>query len=196
MAYNGRALSATGIGILFIWSGIKGWSVLATIGDLITGHKPAEAVAYPLTIAGSSAANALGQVADGTAAAIATQYVGHAYHFGGAPGKSGQNPWDCSSFVNFVVGIKMGRAIPGFGPGKYNGSVHGPPTGVWAAWNGMDYIKRADVRAGDILVWGAHMGIATSNTQYVSAHSPKIGTTVTAIPARGLGPLVRIGRLR
>lgn len=86
-------------------------------------------------------------------------------------------------------------AIPGYGPGKYDGSTHGPTTALWAIWTGMDTVPRADVQAGDILVWGAHMGIATSNSQYISAHSPAEKTTIVNIPTSGLGPLVRIGRL-
>lgn len=201
MATNGRAVFATGAGILFIWSGIRGWSVLGTLGDVLTGKKPSQPVLNPLTIApkgggsdvvpGVSIGNASG------IAGIAMQYVGHAYHFGGAPGPDGSRPWDCSSFVNFVVGVKAGMAIPGNAPGKYKGQSHGPPTGVWAAWSGMDTVKRADVQAGDILLWMGHMGIAISNTSLVSALNPRVGTKVTEIDKGvGRGPLVRIGRLR
>ena len=195
MAYNGRALTATGVGLLFVWSGIKGWSVLATIADVISGKKPNESVAYPLSInPAGSATPGIGSASG--IAGIAMQYVGHAYHFGGAPGKDGKKPWDCSSFMNYVIAVKAGMAIPGNGPGKYDGTSHGPPTGMWALWTGMGTVKRADVTSGDILVWGGHMGMAVSNTQYVSAHSPALGTTVTNIPSKGLGPLVRIGRLQ
>jgi cell wall-associated NlpC family hydrolase len=196
MPLNGRALTAVGTGVLFVWSGIRGWSVLATIGDVLTGSKPNDAIVNPLSIAaGSNGATAPAGNASGIAG-IAQQYVGHAYLFGGAPGKDGKRPWDCSSFVNWIVSVKAGMAIPGNGPGKYDGSSHGPTTGVWAIWTGMNTVKRADVQAGDILVWGAHMGIATDNSHYISAHSPAKGTTVTGIPTNGLGPLVRIGRLR
>lgn len=195
MPLNGRALIVTGAGALFAWSGIKGWSVLATIGDVITGRKPNESVSIPLSISGSSGTSATGGAGASGIAGIAQQYVGHAYLFGGAPGRDGTHPWDCSSFVNYVVAVKAGMAIPGNGPGKYTGTSHGPTTGTWAIWTGMGTVKRSEVQAGDILVWGAHMGIAVSNSQYISAHSPAKGTTVTGIPTNGLGPLVRIGRL-
>lgn len=196
MAYNGRALTATSLGILFIWSGIKGWSVLATIGDLVTGKKPSQDVKYPVSIAGKDDTGSPSIANQSGIAGIAMQYVGHAYLYGGAPGPDAKKPWDCSSFMNYVIGVKAGKAIPGNPPGRYNGSIHGPTTGTWAIWSGMDTVKRSDVQPGDILVWAGHMGMATSNAQYVSAHSPKIGTTVTSIPTSGLGPLVRIGRLR
>jgi cell wall-associated NlpC family hydrolase len=198
MPLNGRALFVTGTGVLFVWSGIRGWSVLGTIGDAITGNRPNQPVSYPLSIApkGGDAAGTVPSSGAGGIAGIALQYQGHAYRFGGAPGKDGSKPWDCSSFVNFVVAIKAGMAIPGNKPGQYNGSSHGPTTGVWAVWTGMATVSRSDVQAGDILVWGSHMGIATDNSHYISAHSPAKGTTVTGIPTSGLGPLVRIGRLR
>lgn len=198
---NGRAAFITGTGVLFVWSGIRGWSVLGTIGDAITGTRPNQPVTNPLSIAGNTptgGANYNNGVSNGGGiVGIAMQYVGHAYLFGGAPGKDGSKPWDCSSFVNYVVAVKAGQAIPGNSPGKYNGTSHGPTTGIWAIWTGMDSVKRANVQAGDIIVWGGHMGIATSNSQYISAHSPAERTTVTNIPTSGgLGPIVRIGRLR
>jgi cell wall-associated NlpC family hydrolase len=204
MALNGRALAATSIGVLFVWSGIKGWSVLATMGDLITGVKPNQPVANPLSsgTAGVASPSALSGIYQGPAisggiASIAVQYQGHAYIFGAAPGRDGSRPWDCSSFVNWVVGVKGNRAIPGNAPGQYTGTTHGPPTGMWAAWSGMDTIKRSQVQAGDILLWAGHMGIAISNTQMISALNPRITTKITTIDAGvGRGPLVRCGRLR
>lgn len=195
MAYNGRALAAIGVGSLFVWSGIRGWSVLATIGDVISGTKPKQPVAYPLQTSGEQ--SGVTGDAPGGIAGIALQYVGHTYHFGGAPGKDGKQPWDCSSFVNYVVGVKAGMAIPGNGPGKYTGTSHGPPTGVWAAWTGMSTVKRSEVQAGDILLWLGHMGIATGHDSMVSALNPKIGTKTQQIDSGvGRGPLMRIGRLR
>lgn len=197
MAFNGRALTATSFGILLIWSGVKGWSVLGTIGDLITGKKPNESVSFPLSVkTGSGSGSAVSGSATGIAE-IAMQYVGHSYLFGGAPGRDGSRPWDCSSFVNYVVGVKAGKAIPGNGPGKYTGTSHGPATGNWAAWAGMDTVKRSDVQAGDILLWFGHMGIATGHNTMISALNPKVGTKTQTIDSGvGRGPLLRIGRLR
>lgn len=199
MPLNGRALTVTGVGLLFVWSGIKGWSVLGTLGDLVTGKKPNQSVSYPLQIAPKGSSNgSIASTAGATGiAAIALAYQGHAYKYGGAPGTDGSKPWDCSSFVNYVVGVKAGLAIPGNGPGKYTGTTHGPPTGAWAAWSGMDTVKRTDVQAGDILLWLGHMGIATGHDSMISALNPRIGTKTQQIDSGvGRGPLVRIGRLR
>jgi cell wall-associated NlpC family hydrolase len=197
MAFNGRALTATSIGILFIWSGVKGWSVLGTIGDVVTGKKPTQPVSYPLSISPTTTDSTAVANAPAGIAGIALQYVGHPYRFGGAPGVDGSKPWDCSSFVNYVVGVKAGRAIPGNAPGKYTGRSHGPATGNWAAWTGMSSVKRSQVQAGDILLWLGHMGIATSNTDMISALNPEKGTRTQKIDSGvGRGPLLRIGRLR
>jgi len=204
---NGRALAVTGIGLVFVWSGIKGWSVLGTLGDAVSGKKPSQAVTVPLQLgnAGSAApipatGNSFAVIGGGANSNLATifmGYQGHAYHFGGAPGKDASKPWDCSSAVNYVVAVRGGRAIPGYGPGKYQGNSHGPPTGTWAVWSGMVTIPRSAVQAGDILVWLGHMGMAISNTQMISALNPKEGTKVGNINAGvGRGPLVRIGRLK
>lgn len=203
---NGRALAITGIGTLFVWSGIKGWSVLGTIGDAITGVQPNQTITNPLQLGNLSTASqdnsgktfsVFGGSTGSTLATTAMGYQGHAYRFGGSPGPNLLNPWDCSSFVNAIASIKLGLAIPGYGPGKYKGTVHGPPTGAWAIWNGMVTIPRASVQAGDILLWVGHMGIAVNNTQMISALNPREGTRVSNINAGvGRGPLVRIGRLK
>jgi cell wall-associated NlpC family hydrolase len=202
MPVNGRALTVTGIGLAFVWSGVKGWSILGTIGDVITGVPPSGQVTTPvasLATAGTIASGAVGSAVSGATglAAIFMQYQGHPYLYGGAPGIDASKPWDCSSAVNWIVSVKGGKAIPGYGPGKYQGASHGPPTGLWAIWPGMQWIKRADVQSGDILVWSGHMGMAISNTQFISALNPTLKTRVGSIDGGvGRGPLIRIGRLR
>ncbi len=186
MALDGKALTAVGVGVLLMYSGVKGWSILGTLGDLITGVPPSQPVTNPLTNPSSGTPEGLpsagpgGLPSAGSLAEIALTYQGHAYRFGGAPGPDGENPWDCSSFVNFVVGVKAGRAVPGYAAGTR--------------------VPRDQVAAGDILVWtGApgHVGIAISNTQMVSALNPFSKTKVTSISGfGGRGMLVMTGRLK
>lgn len=120
--------------------------------------------------------------------------IGHCYAFGGAPGLTGGNCWDCSSCVNYIVSYE-GLAIPGYGPGKYDGSVHGPSTLGWLAWQGQGVgsIDRSQVQGGDIMCWRTHMGIAISNTEMVSALNASATTEKTAIdgliPGEQLVPL-------
>lgn len=188
---SGKALTATVVGGLLVWSGIKGWSVLATVGDLLQGRKPAGGQTYPLssfTYSSQFAGGGGGGIAD-----TAMRYVGHAYRFGGAPGEHAENPWDCSSFVNYVVGVERGMAIPGYSPGRYRGKEHGPTTAQWAVWNGTRSIGRSEVQAGDIIVWVGHMGIAISPTDFVSALNPRDTTKVRTIDGFH-GVPVRYGR--
>jgi hypothetical protein len=123
----------------------------------------------------------------------ALKYKGHAYLYGGAPGTSGKNPWDCSSFVNWVVGHDMGLGIPTMS--HYDGSTHGPATGSWLTWSGCKTIPRKSVAAGDIMVWQTHMGIAISNTQMISARDPAEGTGIDTITGDIPGELLVPRRL-
>ena len=197
MSVNGKALSAVAVGGLFLWSGIKGFSVLGTVGDIIKGGPASQGTIYPLTAdeLGSSFQVSGGFSGGGGAgiAQTALRYEGHAYRYGGAPGRQAQNPWDCSSMVNFVVGVERGMAIPGYATGRYDGSSHGPSTPQWAIWPGTQKISRAEVQAGDIIVWVGHMGIAIDNTRYISALNPKTTTKITTIDNFGHTP-VRFGR--
>lgn len=190
MPVNGIALSSVAIGSILVWSGIKGWNLTATIGQVITGQIPKGSEVYPLTsVSGDS----------GTTSNIANdaeKYIGHAYTYGGIPGKDGKNSWDCSSFVNWVIGHDAGHAIPGYAAGKYDGSVHGPPTGSWGVWPGLAHIKQSELQAGDLIVWVGHMGIAISNDHMISALNGTKGTLATSIAGYGNGPLMCYGRLK
>lgn len=199
MAVDGKALTAVGIGALFVWSGVKGWSVLGTVSDVIQGKVPTQAVANQLTTGAEAAAplpSGLGGAEiSGSLTSIALSYKGHAYSFGGAPGQDGSRPWDCSSFCNFCIGVRLHQAIPGYGPGKYDGSVHGPPTGAWGVWPGITRISRGEVAGGDLIVWLNHMGIALDNNTMISALNANAGTQVTPIEGHGNGPILAYGRL-
>lgn len=137
------------------------------------------------------------RVAAGIAQA-AINSIGHAYAWGGAPGRDGLAPWDCSSATNFWVSAENGQAIPGYPPGRYDGTVHGPSTLGWLAWlgQGVAAISRADVTAGDIMCWQTHMGVAVSRTDMVSALNPADGTQRTQIDGLIPGELLTPMRLR
>jgi len=194
---NGKAVAVTSIGVLFVWSGIKGWSILGTVKDVITGVQPSGTNVNPLgvplsstTDSGSVTLGGSGNIAD-----IAKGYIGHAYRFGGAPGRDGTKPWDCSSFLNWVVGVRAGGAIPGYAPGKYDGSVHGPTSGQWAVWPGLVHLKAADMQPGDILVYSGHVAIVVDSGHVVSALNPREGTKITSWNT-GSGPVLVYGRLK
>lgn len=188
MPINGIALSSVAIGSVLVWSGIKGWNLTATIGQIITGKVPKGTEVYTLTSADISGGSVGGIAGD------AISHIGHSYSYGGAPGKNGTDPWDCSSMVNWIVGHDAGHSIPG--ANSYDGSSHGPPTGMWGVWPGLQHIKASEVQANDIIVWAAHMGIAVSNTEMVSALNSREGTKRTPIAGYGNGPILCYGRLK
>lgn len=197
MAGRGIYFSALGAGVLLFWSGLKGWGVISTVQDIITGKAPhGPAVNTPVNALTSQASGAVAYTGASSIASDAVQYQGHAYRYGGAPGRDGSAPWDCSSFCNWVISHDLNLPWPG--PGQYDGTSHGPPTGVWGPWfiaRGMS-VKGgiASAQAGDVVVWAAHMGICTGPNQMVSALDPADGTKVTPIQGYGNGPLLCVGR--
>src|ERR1700744_1994888 len=189
---NGVALSSVAAGSLLMWSGGKGWSLLATLGEIVSGKKPSEPESVTLVSADAASGGTSVGASSSALANLALQYQGHAYLYGGAPGKDGSRPWDCSSFINWIFSVKAGRAIPGYGAGKYDGSSHGPPTGSWGVWNGLTHVSSPE--AGDVVVWLNHMGMCIGNGQMISALDSKDGTKVTPIQGYGNGPLLCYGR--
>ncbi len=182
------AVAAAGVGALVLWSALKGASVSGGFRSLLTGQKPSGANVNP--IQGGGPGGTVSASTDSTIANDALQYQGDGYAWGGAPA-NGPGHWDCSSFVNWVVGHDARMAIPGFRHGSYTGTTHGPTTALWATWPGARTIPRSQVQPGDLLIWPMfHMGIAVSNSQMVSALNPSQGTAVTGIDGTAGGPLV------
>jgi cell wall-associated NlpC family hydrolase len=195
MPINGVALSSVAIGSILIWSGVKGWNFSRTIGEIVTGNVPKGSEENVLTTPGMGGVGGASVATGFTSSGIANdalKYQGHAYLFGGAPGKNGANPWDCSSFVNWVCGHDLGKPIPGYGPGQYDGSVHGPPTGSWAAWPGLKSIPLKQAMPGDIIIWVGHMGIVIGPNQMISARSTSLKTSISSL-SHGT-PLMKVGR--
>lgn len=184
MPVSAGKLAVAGGGFILVMSGIRGWSVTGTLRDVVSGHAPG-GVANPIrgTSGGENVPGSGNTLLTGSAIANEAEAIGpgHAYRYGGSPGTSGNSPWDCSSFVNFVIGAKLRKSIPGYRNGSYTGAVHGPPTGAWLIWPGVKTIKRGSVQAGDIMVWQTHMGIAISSTLMVSAQDEALGTNISQI---------------
>lgn len=181
MPINGVAVAAVGAGVVFVYSGVKGWSVLSTIQDVVAGKAPKESETNVLTSSGGgNGSTGPGGNTGNALADEALKYKGHAYLYGGSPGPNAANPWDCSSMVNSDAS-RIGLPIPGYGPGEYDGSTHGPPTGSWLIWPGLKRVPVAQAQAGDIVIFAGHMGICINNKQMISALNPKDGTQVTNI---------------
>jgi cell wall-associated NlpC family hydrolase len=197
MPAKGTYLAIAGIGFVFLWSGLKGKSWSSVLRSLVSGDKPSTlASVNPITQiqftgnpnATAETPGAVSGSINGTAIAnAALRYQGHPYLFGGAPGPSGQNPWDCSSFVNWILNHDLISPIPGFSGREWNPSTHGPTTLSYLAWFHGVPVTRAGVQAGDIVVWTSHMGVAINNSQMISALNERLGTEVTGIENGGPG---------
>lgn len=197
---DGFGLGTIAVGSVVMYAGIKGYSIPDAFRAIITGQSPttlpqSRPINTPTTASGTTSTVAAGGNS-GSVVAAAQAGVGHCYLYGGAPGTNGKSCWDCSSFANWCVGKVAGLSIPGFPNGTYTGAVHGPATTEWGTWGGLTHIGRADVQAGDIVVWTGHMGIAISNKDMISAHDPAQGTSPGPIDGGGDGPLMCYGRLK
>jgi cell wall-associated NlpC family hydrolase len=184
---SGIAVASTAAGGILIWSGIKGASITDSLRSLITGSPPSGTNVNPIGTPVSSQPAATGTVglggnaAGGTLVSFAEAYQGHLYSYGGY--ESNPAGWDCSSYMNWVVGHDAGLAIPGYAAGAYKGTVHGPPTGSWLLWTGCQTITKASLMPGDLLVWQTHMGMYVGNGNMISALGPTgtHSTTITSI---------------
>ena len=201
---NGPALAAMAAGGVLVFAGLKGYSIPATLQDIMTGKNPqSQAQANPIT--GTAAATGGGASGGGspggstTPSAIANaalRYEGHCYLYGGAPGPDGKSCWDCSSFCNWVLGHDIGVDIPGFS--SYDGSSHGPNTLSYLAWAGATTVghSAASARAGDLCVWQTHMGICTGSNAMISAQNPSGGTRRSGITGFIPGEVLFVRRLK
>lgn len=130
-------------------------------------------------VARAAAVTTAGQV-NGGIIGDALKYRGKVpYRFGGA----NPNGWDCSGFVNYVLGHDLGLTLPG-GIKHFNGATHGPVVLSYVGWSGAVTVQAP--AAGDIVLWpgvgaGGHMGIAISGTTLLSALDPALGTNETPI---------------
>jgi len=115
-----------------------------------------------------------------TIASDALRFRGHPYVFGA---------WDCSGFVNHVLGQDLGMTLPGGLKGYKGPPPHGPVVLDYASWGGAVTVQSP--ARGDLALWpgagaGGHMGIVLAANQMISALNPAMGTAVTAIA--GFGP--------
>lgn len=197
MPVKSGPLLITGAGAIVMWAALKAKAPSEVLRALLSG-KPLDTVPPVDTITGSTPAAAYGYGAYGygsvfsgttgsTVANDALKYQGHLYVYGGAPGPNGANGWDCSSFVNWVLGHDLGMTLPGSRTPGYNGTSHGPTTVSYWGWSGAKNVTlgtanaEKQAQAGDLVVWATHMGIAIGNGRMVSALNDQLGTEVTTI---------------
>jgi cell wall-associated NlpC family hydrolase len=113
-------------------------------------------------------------------AAAALRYKGHPYVYG---------VWDCSGFVNHVLGQDLKMTLPGGVRGYRGPPPHGPVVLDYAGWGAAVTVQAG--QRGDLAVWpgdgpNGHIGIVLGPNQMISALDPQYGTAVT--PISGFGP--------
>ena len=177
---DNKAAASIGIGSLFVYSGIKGYSVLKAVQNVIQGKSPDTGQSVSLLSGGKSASPSGANPGGSAIAQAAVQYKGHCYVYGGAPGADGKGCWDCSSCCNYILNVRLGMAIPG---GAWNPATHGPATGSYLDWGGAATLGSdpSQAQPGDLCVWQTHMGIAVGGGAMLSARDPARGTVVDAI---------------
>jgi NlpC/P60 family len=116
----------------------------------------------------------------------ALKYKGRVpYAYGGASPRG----WDCSGFVNWVLGHDLHLTLPG-GVRNFDGQGHGPVVMQYVTWSGAQTVK--DPAPGDLVCFAGlgplgHIGFVTGPDEMISALDPKYGTAVT--PIKGFGPV-------
>jgi len=183
MAINGVALGALAMGGVFLWSAIKGKSILATTQSIITGKNPGDLPnANPITevtsVTDTSTGNGNGQLpSNNNIVTIARANKNSPYHFGGPPPNG---TTDCSSWTSKILHM-AGVKNPGGAP--YNPNSHGPNTISYLSWSGARTVGHSakDSQPDDLIVGLTHMGIATGNGNYISNHDVIEGVTEKSI---------------
>lgn len=185
MPIKGTDVAIASVGGLFVYAGIRGYSPLKSVQNVIQGQ-PAGAGQAGSLIGGAGGSNT-SNVTNSQIANAALKYVGTPYTWAGKPGTQpmvkGIGPHDCSSLCNWILGHDLGFTLPGETQPGFDGLSHGPDTIAYLGWNGAETIGHSPgmAEAGDLCVWQTHMGVATGNGQMVSARSPATGT--------GIGPI-------
>jgi cell wall-associated NlpC family hydrolase len=189
--------STVAVGVMFgggvlAYSAIKGYGVSAVLRNLISGKDPTQAsqatpIDFPSTTSGQvkGASFSSSSIVD-----TAMRYVGTPYRWAGYTPDGG---WDCSGFVNYVVGKMLGYPIPGVK--NFQATWHGPITAAWYVWTGATTIPREMAQPGDLAVWPTHMGIIVDAGQHmVNAYSTGFPTEVTTVD--GIAPRGEVLRVR
>lgn len=175
-------------GSILAYSGLKGHNISAVIRNLIAGKDPSSLPvtgAIGIVNSGNSGSTTTSAFTGGSSSGIvddAKKYIGVPYNWGHANPSSG---WDCSGFLNWVLGHDLGMTLP-LGVKGFTGSWHGPVAANYFVWTALTSIPRNQAAAGDLACWPTHIGIVSGNNSMVNAYSR--GRPTAETPIDGWGP--------
>jgi cell wall-associated NlpC family hydrolase len=194
MAVKLGPLVAIATGALFIYSGIRGFSVLKAVQNVVKGSGPnTNQVATLLTLPGS--AESSGGTSAGGIAGIAQKYVGKLRYVFGGPNAQNMGTVDCSSFASKVL-AESGIRNPG--GAAYDPRTHGPTTLNYLTWTGATTVghSASAAQVNDLCVWQTHMGICIGGGKMVSARDPAEGVGIDNIAGDMPGEVLFVRRLK
>lgn len=186
---SGTSVAVLTIGGLFVYFGLNNIPFLEGVREFLRGEPPKPrpttptpipAELNPLTeriirgglgVTGAQSPGGTiggGLSTDGSASgsnivAAARRYLGVPYVWGGHSPAG----MDCSGFVTVVLKDVGITNLP---------SMTHTVTGQFLAWTGAQNVPRSDMRAGDLVCWSGHIGIAVDNVSMI--HAPTFGQNV------------------
>lgn len=122
------AVGSVGVGLIFLWSGLKGASVITTIQELVQGKQPMFASAHSIDIAAAQAASNLGASA-------------------GAPGTGATSAGPGKPYCASVFGgpSDPGTGSHGYHGDKLNGTMAYAELSMGTALGKLPYKQRARI---------------------------------------------------
>lgn len=189
--FSGTALTVATVGGMLIYFGIRNVPVLEGLRSFLRGEVPTPRPSTPATLppelnpllaairvqsditlgtrhpvevpGGGTPEGSLGGTTGNAISDAAKKYLGVPYVWGGHSASG----MDCSGLVTV--------ALKDVGITNLPSMVHTVTT-QFLAWSGAANVARSDMRAGDLVCWEGHIGIAVDNTRMI--HAPTFGDVV------------------
>lgn len=122
-------------------------------------------------------------------ASIAESHEGAPYRLGGYL----PSGWDCSGFVNYVLGNHLGMTLPN--GWRWTGRSHGPIAEEYKRWDaGSMLVTTPDI--GDLCCWQTHVGFYIGGGQMFSAFGKRYGTLAKPVTAGPVGEALSYRRIK
>lgn len=184
--FSGTAVAVMTVGGLFVYFGINNIPFLEGLREFLRGDPPKPRPTTPATLPpelnplvgaivrgglGTSLADRVpGNTGGGDGSSSGNAIVDAAKKYLGVPyvwGGHSRAGMDCSGFVTVVLKDVGHTNLP---------SMTHTVTGQFLVWNGAQTVGRSDCRAGDLVCWTGHIGIAVDRDNMI--HAPTFGQSV------------------